>query len=83
MIFFGSVANNFSAESFKTTMANRTSKEIERDVCVQIHEVATITQLKFKLIAKSSFFSKITIISLLGLAITIALNHFGVIVCQG
>lgn len=83
MIFFGSVANNFSAETFKSTMANRTSKEIERDLCVQIHEVASITQLKFKLIAKSSFFSKLTIISLLGLAITTSLNHFGIILCQG
>ena len=83
MIFFGSVANNFSVEKFSSTMANRTSKEIERDLCVQIHEVATITHLKFKLIAKSSLFSKITIISLLGLAITVALNHFGVMLCQG
>lgn len=83
MIFFGSVANNFSVEKFSSTMAKRTSKEIERDLCVQIHEVATITHLKFKLIAKSSLFSKITIISLLGLAITVALNHFGVMLCQG
>ncbi|GFM71790.1 hypothetical protein PSCICL_27820 [Pseudomonas cichorii] len=83
MIFFGSVANNFSAETFQSTMAKRTSKEIERDLCVQIHEVASITQLKFKLISKSSFFSKITIISLLGLATTISLNHFGVLLCQG
>lgn len=83
MIFFGSVANNFSVEKFSSTMANRTSKEIERDLCVQIHEVATITHLKFKLIAKSSLFSKITIILLLGLAITVALNHFGVMLCQG
>ena len=83
MIFFGSVASNFSAETFKSTMAGRTSKEIERDLCVQIHEVASITQLKFKLIAKSSLFSKATIISLLGLAITVSLNHFGIILCQG
>ena len=29
MIFFGSVANNFSVEKFSSTMAKRTSKEIE------------------------------------------------------
>jgi hypothetical protein len=83
MIFFGSVANNFSTESFKSLMATRTSKEIETDLCIQIHEMAIITQLKFKLISNSSFFSKITIISLLGLAITFSLNHFGVLLCQG
>jgi hypothetical protein len=83
MIFFGSVANNFSEEEFKTKMASRTSAEIERDLCTQIHEVASITQLKFKLIAKSSFFSKITIVSLLGLSVTVALNHFGITLCQG
>lgn len=83
MIFFGSVANNFSAHTFSSTMKKRTSSEIERDLCIQIHEVASITNLKFKLIAKSSFFSKLTIVSLLGLAITISLNHFGVTLCQG
>ncbi|PKH35915.1 hypothetical protein BI292_08055 [Pseudomonas sp. 43NM1] len=83
MIFFGSVANNFSVESFKSTMAERSSKEIERDLCVQIHEVATITQLKFQLIAKSTLFSKITIISLVALAIATCLHHFGVALCQG
>lgn len=83
MIFFGSVAQHFSSDTYRASMSNRTATEIEADLCIQIHEVATITQIKFALISKAAKFSKLTLVALMILGLAFTLNHFGVVLCQG
>lgn len=83
LIFFGSVSNNFNAESYCKKFQETPPSDYEKDLAIQVHEVATITTLKFKNISTAS---KLTTINLFGLAFFILIKiaqEIGPIICQG
>ncbi len=83
LYFFGSVSRNFSAESYADALRDSTVDKIERDLAIQVHEVAVVTSLKFKTISIASLFTKINIVALLAFGVIQVLQSSGYVICRG
>ncbi|SET81334.1 Pycsar system effector family protein [Pseudomonas graminis] len=83
IFFFGSVSRNFIAAEFVNTVQQKTIDELERDLIVQVHEVAVITDLKFKVIAKAARLTVWNLVFLLGFGFVQILEATGYYLCHG
>lgn len=83
VFFFGSVSRNFTAAQFVDAVQQKTADELERDLIVQVHEVAVITDLKFKVIAKAARLTSWNLAFLLGFGFVQILEATGYHLCHG
>lgn len=83
VFFFSSVSRNFSAAQFVETVRQKTADELERDLILQVHEVAVITDLKFKVIARSARLTAWNLFFLLGFGFVQLLEATGYHLCHG
>ncbi|MFK4135328.1 Pycsar system effector family protein [Pseudomonas luteola] len=81
LFFFGSVAKNFSQESYARSIKEVTLDDFEKDLAIQVHEVAEITLEKFSIISKAATFVKWTLLFLLILLILLIIDSSGVHLC--
>lgn len=81
LYFFGSISKNFSAQSFADKSHSTSIDEIERDLAIQVHEVASITSLKMRHISTASLITIANLISLLILGILVTLKSLGADLC--
>ncbi|ABA77430.1 DUF5706 domain-containing protein [Pseudomonas fluorescens] len=83
VFFFSSVSRNFTAAQFVDTVQQKKADELERDLIVQVHEVAVITDLKFKVIARAAILTVWNLVFLLGFGFVQILEATGYHLCQG
>ncbi|WP_122550499.1 Pycsar system effector family protein [Pseudomonas viridiflava] len=83
VFFFGSISRDFTAAEFVDTVQQKTAAELERDLIVQVHEVAVITDLKFKIIAKAARLTVWNLIFLLCFGFVQILEVTGYHLCHG
>lgn len=83
IFFFSSVSRNFTAAQFVDAVQQKNADEIERDLIVQVHEVAAITDLKFKVIARSAKFTAWNLVALLIFGSVQVLEATGYYLCHG
>lgn len=76
LFFFASVSKNFTAENYAETLRTSTVDALEKDLAIQVHEVASLTLIKFRRIARAGWMTILNLICLiiLGLALTIDLG---------
>ncbi|RON43690.1 Pycsar system effector family protein [Pseudomonas frederiksbergensis] len=82
LFFFGSVSSNFNAKSYAESFRKVTVEEMEKDLSVQVHEVAAITSLKFKTISTASLFTKLNVLALLSFGVIQLLQSVGYTLCR-
>ncbi|MHA6578452.1 Pycsar system effector family protein [Pseudomonas yamanorum] len=83
IFFFSSVSKNFTAAQFVDAVQQKSVDELERDLIVQVHEVAVITDLKFKIIAKAAKLTAWNLMVLLGFGFVQILESTGYHLCHG
>ncbi|PWB37064.1 MULTISPECIES: Pycsar system effector family protein [Pseudomonas] len=83
IFFFGSIAKNFTASEFANSVKIKSADELERDLSIQVHEVAVITDLKFKIISKAANLTKWNLVALLAFGLIQTLEVAGYYICHG
>ena len=83
IFFFSSVSKNFTAAQFVDVVQQKKADDLERDLIVQVHEVAVITDLKFKTIARSAKLTVWNLVVLLGFGFVQMLDATGYRLCHG
>lgn len=83
IFFFSSIAKNYTATEFPNSVKTKNADELERDLSIQVHEVAVITDLKFKIIAKAASLTKWNLLALLAFGLVQILEVTGYYLCHG
>ena len=83
IFFFSSVSRNFSASQFVDAVQQKNADELERDLIVQVHEVAVITDLKFKVIEKAAKLTVWNLVVLFVFGFVQILEATGYYLCHG
>ncbi|END0096858.1 Pycsar system effector family protein [Pseudomonas aeruginosa] len=82
LYFFASIATNFDAQRFAEQSKKYTADDIERDLAIQVHEIATITLLKMRHISTASSITAVNIFTLLTLGVLLTLKSYGIDLCK-
>lgn len=81
LIFFKSVADNYKSSDYVAAIQSLSVDELERDLAIQIHEVAIITADKFKNIANAALTIKVMLCFLAGVLLVEVVGLSGVRLC--
>lgn len=81
LFFFGSISKNFTSDQYSEASSSSSADQIEKDLAVQVHEVATITSLKMKTISYASGLTSLNLIALFVLALTLIADKLGMSIC--
>lgn len=54
LFFFETVANRFDSETYFSAQQGRSIDDFEKDLATQVHEVAQVTSLKFRVVSKAA-----------------------------
>lgn len=81
MLFFGSVAQSFTASEYAAAACIRTVDDLETDLAIQVHEVAQITLKKFELVSKAAKCVKWSLTVMGIIMIIVLLDSLGITLC--
>jgi hypothetical protein len=81
LFFFESVANKFDASSYYDKQNKRTIDEFEKDLAIQVHEVARVTSLKFRVVSKAANCVKWSLAVMAAIICLVVVNSLGVTLC--
>lgn len=81
LLFFDSIANNFTAETYSEELRSITIDDFQRDLAIQVHEVATVTRDKFRLVSRAKICVKVMVALLICTVVLVVINSLGVKLC--
>jgi len=83
ILFFASVAKNFTVEEYIDKVRGISFESFEADLCRQVHEVAVVTSDKMRRISLASKLASINLLLLGFLVLVLLLNALGFSICHG
>ncbi|NNB04291.1 hypothetical protein HBN83_00075 [Pseudomonas fragi] len=83
IFFFASISRNFTASEYANAVKSISLDQLERDISIQVHEVAVITDLKFKIMSRAARFTSWNLVVLLVFGAFQLLEISGYYLCRG
>jgi len=81
LFFFGSVAKEFNALTYASEAAGRSIEEFEKDLAIQVHEVAQVTLKKFQVVSKAANCVKWCLLVMGLIVLVVVMDSLGVKLC--
>ncbi|UUW72353.1 Pycsar system effector family protein [Pseudomonas oryzihabitans] len=81
IFFFGSIADNFTPDTYADALSGISADEFQRDLAIQVHEVATVTKEKFRLVSRAKTCVNIMVFFLICTVVLVVFNSLGVRLC--
>lgn len=81
LFFFGSVAKEFDALTYASSVADRSIDEFEKDLAIQVHEVAQVTLKKFQVVSKAATCTKWCLLVMAVIVLVVVKDSLGVKLC--
>jgi hypothetical protein len=81
LFFFGSISKNFTPSEYAVKFCGSSVDELERDLSIQVHEVACVSSEKIRLISVATSFTKLNLFALAILSVFFVLEKSGMMLC--
>ena len=81
LFFFHSVASKFDSKSYADTVHSISIDDLERDLAIQVHEVAEVTTKKFKVVSKAAWAVKWSLLLMALIFVVVLKNSMGIELC--